>query len=240
MRITRRELMALSVLALGRCESMPGVPAGRLTARPYNRGMASLGAGLHRLELQRETLLYVPERTSGAFALLLHGANGQPDRILNRFRDVADESGVILLAPKSRDATWEAIHGRFEIDLPFLDAALTAAFTHCKVDRSHLAAAGFSDGATLAVALGLANGDLFSHVIAFSPGFLIPLRQVGGAARFFLSHGTADPILPIDRTSRAIARDLRRAHLDVLLREFDGGHTVPPNIAQEAFDWLTR
>jgi phospholipase/carboxylesterase len=194
---------------------------------------------LHRLELQRDTLLYIPMRATGAFALLLHGANGQPERILDRFRDVADESGVILLAPKSRDATWDAIHGNFAIDLPFLGAALTAAFARCNVDRAHLAVAGFSDGATLAVALGLANGDLFSHVIAFSPGFLIPLRRVG-AARFFLSHGTADPILPIDHASRAIARDLRRAHLDVLLREFDGGHTVPPNIAQEAFAWLTR
>jgi len=237
--LTRRELLAMSVFALPRCESMEGIAAGRLTARPSNRVDASLGAGLHRLELQREALLYVPVRATGAFVLLLHGANGQPDRILNRFREVADDSGVILLAPKSRDATWDAIHGRFAIDLPFLDTAVAAAFARCNVERTHLAVAGFSDGATLAVALGVANGDLFSHVIAFSPGFLIPLRRVG-AARFFLSHGTADPILPIDHASRAIARDLRRANLDVLLREFDGGHTVPPNIAQEAFDWLTR
>jgi phospholipase/carboxylesterase len=236
--LTRRELLAMSAFALARCESMEGIPAGRLTARPPTRA-DSLGPGLHRLELQRDTLLYIPMRATGAFALLLHGANGQPERVLDRFRDVADESGVILLAPKSRDATWDAIHGNFAIDLPFLGAALTAAFARCNVDRAHLAVAGFSDGATLAVALGLANGDLFSHVIAFSPGFLIPLRRVG-AARFFLSHGTADPILPIDHASRAIARDLRRAHLDVLLREFDGGHTVPPNIAQEAFAWFTR
>jgi len=236
--LTRRELLAMSAFALARCESMEGIPAGRLTARPPTRA-DSLGPGLHQLELQRDTLLYIPMRATGAFALLLHGANGQPERVLDRFRDVADESGVILLAPKSRDATWDAIHGNFAIDLPFLGAALTAAFARCNVDRAHLAVAGFSDGATLAVALGLANGDLFSHVIAFSPGFLIPLRRVG-AARFFLSHGTADPILPIDHASRAIARDLRRAHLDVLLREFDGGHTVPPNIAQEAFAWLTR
>src|SRR6202035_2247741 len=127
MRITRRELLALSASALARSESMDGISAGHLTARPSNRVNASLGAGLHRLELQREALLYVPVRATGAFALLLHGANGQPDRIINRFREVADESGVILLAPKSRDATWDAIHGRFAIDLPFLDTALTAA-----------------------------------------------------------------------------------------------------------------
>jgi hypothetical protein len=88
------------------------------------------------------------------------------------------------------------------------------------------------------IALGVANGDLFTHVLAFSPGFLIPLRRVG-AARYFLSHGTRDDILPIDHT-RAIVGELRRAHLDVHLREFDGGHTVPPEIAREAFAWFVK
>ena len=88
----------------------------------------------------------------------------------------------------------------------------------------------------MALALGVANGDLFTHVLAFSPGFLIPLRRVG-AARYFLSHGTQDDILPIDHT-RQIVRDLRRANLDAHLREFDGGHTVPPEVAREGFAWF--
>ena len=90
----------------------------------------------------------------------------------------------------------------------------------------------------MAITLGIVNGDLFTHVLAFSPGFLIPLRRVG-AARYFLSHGTRDDILPIDHT-RAIVRELRRAHLDVRLREFDAGHTVPPDVAQEAFAWFVK
>ena len=56
----------------------------------------------------------------------------------------------------------------------------------------------------------------------------------------FLSHGTQDPILPIDRASRQIARDLRSAGFSVNLREFNGEHTVPPDVAREAFEWLTR
>jgi predicted esterase len=31
---------------------------------------------------------------------------------------------------------------------------------------------------------------------------------------------------------------LQRAGYDVLYHEFDGGHTVPPDIAEEAFKWL--
>ena len=87
------------------------------------------------------------------------------------------------------------------------------------------------------MSLGIANGDLFSHVMAFSPGFIIPLRRVG-KARIFLSHGTDDPILPIDAASRSIARDLRSAGFSVALREFAGEHTVPPEVAREAFRWF--
>jgi phospholipase/carboxylesterase len=32
---------------------------------------------------------------------------------------------------------------------------------------------------------------------------------------------------------------VRDAGYDVRYREFDGGHTVPPAIAREAFAWLT-
>ena len=235
--MSRRELLALSTLFFARCESASGVPAGRLSARPSSVD-SPLDAGLHRLELEREALLYVPANHRGRFSLLLHGAYGHPERILNTVRSAADEFAVALLAPKSRDFTFDAIHGSFGEDLPFIDTALSAAFRRCPVDRARLAVTGFSDGATMAIGLGIANGDLFTHVLAFSPGFLIPLRRVG-AARYFLSHGTGDDILPIDHT-RTITRDLRRAHLDVHLREFDGGHTVPPEIAREAFGWFAK
>jgi phospholipase/carboxylesterase len=51
--------------------------------------------------------------------------------------------------------------------------------------------------------VGITNGDLFTHVIAFSPGFLAPARQEG-APRLFISHGIHDTVLPIDRCSRRI------------------------------------
>lgn len=42
------------------------------------------------------------------------------------------------------------------------------------VDTTRLGVGGFSDGASYALSLGLTNGDLFTHVIAFSPGALYP------------------------------------------------------------------
>ena len=234
--IDRRQLfkLGLGALAYG-CTSLD--PA-RLKARP-STSAPSPPAGTHDLGLKRPAILYVPQKASGAFALVLHGANGHPDRMLSRLQPQADEFGVTLLAPKSADGTWDAIRGVFGADVAFIDDALRAAFAICNVDRQRIAVAGFSDGATYAVALGRANGDLFTHVLAFSPGFMIPVTT-NGHARFFLSHGTRDPILPIDSGSRRIARELRRENLSVKLREFDGEHTVPPEIAREGFEWFSR
>ena len=96
-----------------------------------------------------------------------------------------------------------------------------------------MAVGGFSDGASYALSLGITNGDLFTHVMAFSPGFMAPAGQMG-SPRIFVSHGTRDGVLPIDRCSRKIVPQLERADYDVLYREFDGGHTISPEIALEA------
>ena len=76
------------------------------------------------------------------------------------------------------------------------------------------------------------------HVLAFSPGFVAPIRRVG-SPRIFVSHGTRDEVLPIDRCSRLIVPRLERGGYDVRYREIDGGHTIPGEIALEAVDWFT-
>ena len=98
--------------------------------------------------------------------------------------------------------------------------------------------AGFSDGASYALGAGTTLGRPVSEIIAFSPGFIAragrPLRR----PRIFISHGIGDPVLTIDQTSRVIVPALLDAGYDVEYREFYGGHTVPPDIADEAVDWM--
>ena len=131
---------------------------------------------------------------------------------------------------------YEAMTGRLPdaVQLHFLESGLIG---RAEVDPKRLAVGGFSDGASYALSLGLTNGDLFTHVLAFSPGFMAP-GDSHGKPRLFLSHGTDDRVLPIDQCSRRVVPQVRRAGYDVTYREFDGPHTVPEEVAREAVDWF--
>jgi predicted esterase len=167
----------------------------------------------------------------------LHGAGGSAAGGLALLRAPADERGLLVLAPSSAGPTWDAIRGGYGPDVDLIDRALETAFSMVAVDAERIAVAGFSDGASYALGLGLANGRSFRRVVAFSPGFVPPARR-SGRPEVFVSHGEADDVLPIGRTSRRIVPALEDDGYDVTYREFAGGHTVPPGIAREAVDWL--
>jgi phospholipase/carboxylesterase len=123
-------------------------------------------------------------------------------------------------------------------DVAFLDRALRHTFQRCRIDPAQIALAGFSDGASYALSLGVSNGDLFSHLVGYSPGFLNTSPPLVGEPRIFVSHGTQDPVLSVSLSRALIVPELRNAGYDVTYREFDGGHEVPAEISEEALDWF--
>jgi phospholipase/carboxylesterase len=214
----------------------------RRPASPSHRGFDAgreerLGVGV-----ERDGLLYVPDGAEpGAPVLIfLHGATGTGRRHLRAVLAAADRYGVVLVAPDSRHPhSWDLIAERhFGPDVAFLDQVLEALVgpLDLDVDTSRLAVGGVSDGASYALALGLSNGDIFSTVLAFSPGFLVVPDAIG-RPRVFVSHGTADAILPIDACSRSFVPVLRQAGYEVEYHEFDGGHTVPPPVSDAGLRW---
>jgi predicted esterase len=168
---------------------------------------------------------------------MLHGAGGIGRSGITPFLPFADANGLLLLAPDSREMTWDVLMGGYGSDVDFIERALEFTFRRYAVDATHLAIEGFSDGASYALSLGLTNGDLFTHVIAFSPGFMAP-RAPRGKPRIYVSHGIHDGVLPISRCSRRIVPQLQGMEYDVRYDEFDGGHTVPEGIAQEGLRWF--
>ncbi len=265
LRITRRGLLGLGLGVFGAglgvafgLEQMLGEDAlmrgmklwgmqeakGRLKAR--QRQLKTAGAsGLRQLKLEggRDGFIYVPAAYSAERAapllLMLHGAGGNARQSIPLLQRFADEAGLILLVPDSREQTWDVIGGGYGPDVSYIDRALEQTFGGYNVDATRMAVGGFSDGASYALSLGLTNGDLFTHVVAFSPGFMAPASKHGSPA-FFISHGTHDRVLPIEVCSRKIVPQLKREGYKVLYREFDGPHTVPNEMAREAMDWFLK
>ncbi len=200
-----------------------------------------MAAGVHRLDLGSgaEALLAVPpgEPAERPLLVFFHGAGGAAAQSLAAVGDLATQRGVLVLAPSSVAATWDLIAGGLGRDVAVLDAALEQVSAGTAVSR--IGASGFSDGASYALSLGLANGDLFDAVLAFSPGFVAPPRQEG-RPRIWISHGTDDRVLPVERCGRRVFRDLGAAGYDVTYEEFDGGHVVTPALVAGALAWWLR
>lgn len=214
----------------------------RLTARPGVPTRApTLGESPLGLEIGRDGLLYVPSTYDPAhpapLLVLLHGATGSASNWRGVF-EVAGARGIVVLALDSRGATWDRIRGDFGPDYLFMDAALKEVFAQAAIDPSRIALAGFSDGATYALSLGVGNGDLFTHLMAFSPGFVSSGESLVGEPRIFVSHGREDPVLSVGASRDRIVPALRNAGYDVTYEEFDGGHAVPQAIFDTAMDWF--
>lgn len=203
----------------------------------------STAPGLHPLGLRadRDALLYIPESArqfeKAPLVVSLHGATRNADRGIELLRSLSDQHGFLLLAPASEAQTWDAIGGQYGPDPAFINRSLARAFELRDVDPARIAMAGFSDGASYSLSIGLANGDLFNAVLGFSPGFVIPGERVGKPP-MFISHGTIDNVLPIDQCSRRIVPALKRQGYQVSYREFEGKHTLPPEVASEAMSWF--
>ncbi len=220
---------------------------GRETTRPPAATSAQAAGGVcarrgETVEVGDGALLHLPAgggRGPWPLVIALHGAGGNAESGLDPLLPFAAEFGAVLLSPESRGATWDVIRGGFGPDVTYLDRALALAFDRQAVDPARIAVSGFSDGASYALSIGLTNGELFSTVIAFSPGFAAPGPRQGDP-QVFVSHGVADPVLPIDRCSRRIVPQLERDGYAVRYREFEGGHVVPADLARESLTYFSE
>ena len=239
-------LTSLASLALGSaCRNINAslsAREGRLTARP-RQGVKTSATGriMLGLDWKRDAILQIPKNAGQSplpLLVMLHGATQDAEDMFWYLGSTHEEAGVAVLAPNSRDTTWDAIGGSFGVDVQGLNRALERVFETVAIDPARVAMGGFSDGGTYGLSLGLINGDLFSSIVAFSPGFLIN-GTPNGKPRIFVSHGTRDHILPIDRCGRRIAADLKKRGYDVTFREIDGDHEIPADVAREGLTWVT-
>ena len=173
-KVTRRAFLAASGAAAALGFSVPAVAA----ADPVRIGQQPL-----KLGSDRDGVLFVPKgykpEVAAPLVLMFHGAGGTGLGVSYTF-DVADDLGIIVLAPDSRDeATWDfLVHGYGE-DVEFIGAALRDTYARCNVDRKRMAIAGHSDGASYALSLGLGH----RRHLRQDHGVLARRDAAGGSAR---------------------------------------------------------
>src|SRR4029077_251600 len=218
---------------------------------PAKSSTQTASAGLQKLS-GRNGLLYIPTGDAEPLPLLvlLHKAGGSASEWFaggGSYAPYAEKGRFIILAPESPGPTWGTGPKNWGYDYLAIKRALEEAFARCAIDRNRLAIGGFSDGASYALSLGLANGDVFSYIIALSPGFIVRAQARGRIDNnnkvriplVYIAHGTADNVLPITSTSRIFASSLRKNGYNVEFREFSGGHHLSRQVVDQAMTWLT-
>jgi phospholipase/carboxylesterase len=217
---------------------------GRLSFRP---GAAPdknpLPAGRHQLGIaeERDAVLVVPEKLPrdrpAPLLLMFHGAGGSADKVLPFLIEHAQQRGFLLLLPQSQFPTWDLVIGGNGPDLERLELALKEVASRFALDPAHLGFAGFSDGGSYALSAGVTNGDVASHVLVFSGGFMSVFRQ-HGAPRIFIAHGLEDEQLPIETSARPHVAKLKAAGYDVAAVEFRGPHRIEPAVVALAMEFF--
>jgi len=150
---------------------------------PVKSAMQNASSGLQKLS-GRNGVLYIPTGHAEPLPLLilLHKAGGSASEWFaggGSYAAYADKGRFIILAPESPSQSWGTGPKNWGYDYVAINRALEEAFARCAIDRNRLAIGGFSDGASYALSLGLANGDVFGYVIAFSPGFIVRAHARG-------------------------------------------------------------
>lgn len=250
--------VATSVACRTGSASSAGQSTAALRPLPAVATKTSMAFGRRVAPLQHgQASVYVPAGASTQrvpLILLLHGAHGSGEEMLDRLLEGSGAPTAAVLAPTAQGETWDALiperdtlldgwsgpgsRGRFGRDIALLDEALALCASQVAIDVWRSGIVGFSDGATYALAVGLASGSLFRRIAALSPGLLIADDAMGRPA-VYVAHGLRDRVFPIERCGRRIANDLRLRGCDVTFREFDGGHELPRAVYRDAVSWAT-
>jgi phospholipase/carboxylesterase len=235
----RRDFLALG--GAGAVVWLSGARAAEARGRTLQAGSPPLGQSpLGVSDDGRDGVLYIPksyrESVPAPLLIMLHGFAGWADEMRPTYA-LAEELGIVVIAPESRALTWGQAAPGFDADVKHIGAAYRKVTSLVNIDPDRVGLGGRSDGAGYALSMGLAYGDIFNHVLVFAGGLMAPLRRKG-KPRIFIAHGTHDQQMPIELTGRKYAADLKAEGYDVTYREHDGGHATPPAITREAFVWL--
>lgn len=176
------------------------------------------------------------DTTTGPLVIALHGVGADPRDIMGAWMNTTMYSGCILVTPHGPRKYKNGYAWRYPDESQWVVLhALDRAIEEENIETSKILVAGFSQGATVAFNVALANPQLIRGVVCSSGQYDLthikaPLDLEKEAwPKFFLMCGSED----VRKMSAQAARDkLRRLGFSVVYKEYAGvGHSLP-----EAYD----
>jgi len=208
-------------------------------------------------------LSYVEVVTGGArpddalpLVVVLHGRGGSAQRFSQRFGRWDTPARVVFLQGPSRSGdgfAWFERPVRSLDDATFdatLEARVADVFATVEVVRTHrptapgpIVLAGYSQGASVALATGMRHPELARDVVIASswlPARWVDEHESVGGPRVSACHGVADRRLPVSQ-ARSLYSGLARAGYAVELQELPGeGHRLRGRAGTRFFRELRR
>lgn len=151
---------------------------------------------------------------------------------------------IELLAQAIREKRYDEISEAFPAELGYARTLLEDFLIELNIPRSHLILGGFSQGAVLAVEIALHSMQKCAALLIFS-GTLInhvnwkKLAPLHAHTHFFQSHGSQDPLLPLEKAVE-LERLLLNGGLTGKLHSFQGGHEIPHSVLLELSTFLSK
>ena len=194
--------------------------------------------------------IFVPaEKPNSPTLLLLHGTGGDERDLLGLGRELWPGAALLGVRGKVLENGMPRFFRRFAegvFDVDDLKARtnelaefIDLAAEHYGFSKRHLVAAGYSNGANIAVSLiflhphYLAAGGLFRAQVPFTPDLVRNFSELS----VFLAGGMRDSIVPHDQTEQ-LAAILRSGGAEVSMFWHRGGHELGEDDIDAARTWL--
>ncbi len=180
----------------------------------------------------------VPSTYDGAspipLLIVLHGAGSNAEDMARAWRTVAADMGAVLLLPRANHTVGDNAYRWGDVDETdyMIEAMLVYAREHVHLDAKHVILAGFSQGAYMALSVGLRHPKEFSGIIAMSSAYDASILQNAHKGtthwpKVHLMVGDKDRVLGMNRQA---AKELKSAGIDVDLVVYPNlGHAFPKN-----------
>jgi thioredoxin 1 len=187
--------------------------------------------------------------------VLMHGI-GSNEQDLAGLAPIIDPDGhFTTVAPRGPYAygpgfAWfkmespELLAGTMQSSLDALDEVVDAACAEYGFKREETVVGGFSQGAAMSLVYAFRASDKprpagVLVMSGFLPGDPETFDWTGDLPPVLLQHGIQDPMVPLER-AKVTARILEEHNVPLVFREYLMDHTVTPESARDAAEWLEQ